>query len=131
MISRPIVKKIRWRSSVALPRAPQLRFAAICSAADAICPVSFMSASPNRFPVGGAWKTVAYVSGPRPAYNRLFSRGSHNGQLATGFLDGLDGRLGGAGHVQRDLRLDLALGQNADTVQLAAHEARCDQRVLG
>jgi hypothetical protein len=30
------VKKIRWRNSVALPSVPQLKFAAICSAADAI-----------------------------------------------------------------------------------------------
>jgi hypothetical protein len=46
---------MRWRRSVALPSAPQLRLAAICSAADAI-PVSFMTAPPDRFPVGGAGK---------------------------------------------------------------------------
>jgi hypothetical protein len=31
-----MVKNIRWRNSVALPNVLQLKFAAICSAADAI-----------------------------------------------------------------------------------------------
>jgi hypothetical protein len=47
-----MVKKIRCRSSVALPSVPQLTFAAICSAADAI-QLSFMQTPPTRFPVGG------------------------------------------------------------------------------
>src|ERR1700679_133634 len=35
-ISAPSVKKMRWRSSWALPRLPKLKLAASCSAADAI-----------------------------------------------------------------------------------------------
>ncbi|MPL95824.1 hypothetical protein SDC9_41996 [bioreactor metagenome] len=76
-------------------------------------------------------KLLPYVSGPEPADNRLFSGGRGNGQLATGLLDGFDRRLRGAGHGQRDLRGDLALGQNTDAVELAAHEARSDQHVFG
>ena len=36
LLLKPMVNQMRWRSSVARPSCPQLRFAAICSAADAM-----------------------------------------------------------------------------------------------
>src|SRR5690606_4557514 len=123
---------MRWRRSVALPRAPQLMFAAICSAADAI-PVSLMwKRRRTVFRSGGAWKTRAYVSAAKVAHNTLFGRcRRRDGKRAAGLLDGFDRGLRRAGDGELQLGLDLALGEHADAVELAADDTGRDQNVLG
>src|SRR6056297_2342375 len=129
-----MVNKMRLRTSVALPKADQLVLAAICSAADTMRGLfCYANAAMAVFRPGGVlWKTMGYVRGKTPAHNLLFSRlRGCDRQRAARFFDRFDGRFGGAGHLQVQFRADLALGQNAHTVQFAAHEAAVDQHILG
>src|SRR6056297_1572463 len=126
---------MRLRNSVALPSADQLVLAAICSAADTIRgSLSYDNAASGCFPAQAAskGKLEDYVSGRRPAHNLLFSGlRCCDRKLAPGFLDGVDRRLGGAGHRDVEFRGHFALGQNAHTIELAPHETRGHEHVLG
>ena len=74
MMSKPSVNMIRWRSSVALPKALQLTLAAICSAAEAIW-VSFHKKRRCGFPISGVWENLEnYVSDRWVAHKVLLSR---------------------------------------------------------
>src|SRR6478672_3782142 len=101
MIRAPSVNQIRFLSSVALEKAPKLILEASCSAADAIWDLP-------------GW---TYLSGLRLLCR---FRGSRLGggllrclhfDAAAGLLDRGDRRLGGAGDLDHQLRLDLALGK--------------------
>src|SRR6056297_3727326 len=125
---------MRLRNSVALPSADQLVLAAICSAEDTIRgSLSYDNAASGCFPAQAAskGKLEDYVSGRRPAHNLLFSGlRCCDREFAPGFLDGVDGRLGGAGHGDVEFRGHLALGQNAHTVELTPHQARGHEHIL-
>ena len=68
---------MRLRNSVALPRADQLVFAAICSAAETIW-ISLMKTPPRAFSGSGGVKLENYCLCKRhiAAYKQLFSNGS-------------------------------------------------------
>src|SRR5665213_1857885 len=98
MSSAPSVNQMRFFSASALANAPKLRLAASCSAADAM---------------------VRSVPPACALFGRLRYR-PQNLHRATGLLDGRDRRLRCAGHFQRNIRRNLAVAEDAHTVQRPA-----------
>ena len=109
-----MAKRMRLWRSLALPKVPQLRLAAICSAADAMEAPSEVTAPPLPFPGAAARKfgltyAAAEAGGKPDSAAASGSAGAVTRELAAGLLDRLDGRLRGAGDAQRELGGELAL----------------------
>src|SRR3954454_11637131 len=106
---------MRFLSSSAFARAPKLRFAANCSAAE----------------------TMAHRSGKRPPtiwgsgrrFARLVLLWCQNRDRAAGLLDRLDCRLGSTPDRELNLGLQLAHAEKTHAVLGAAQHARLDQRL--
>src|SRR6516164_4982289 len=112
MIRAPRVNQIRFLSSVALEKAPKLMLAASCSAADAMG-ISSWTYCPELLLLS--------------CLGRLRGLRRNHLDAAAGLLDRGNGGLGGAGDLDRQLGLDLALGQQADAVALAPDHAGTHQ----
>src|SRR5215831_7006937 len=97
--SAPTVNQRRFLSSVALPIAPQFRFDASCSAADAMEPHTKLGSG------------------------RLGLRLGRQFDLAAGLLDRGDRRRRGARDLYLDLGLDLAFAKEAHAVQRLLEQA--------
>src|SRR5437762_247334 len=131
MTKAPKVNQIRLLSSDALANAPKLMLAASCSAADAICYPSL----PKTGRRGGECRPRSGRGGGRPLSFSVRAAGAED-HLAPGTLDRSNGGFGSPGHLDRDRRADLALGQETHAIAYppqdpGRHEGRAVEFALG